>query len=277
MIKNNCKVSVIIPTFNREDDLVNTIKCLLEQKFDEGYEIVVIDQTKKHDDKTLAFLEEAKDKIKYIFQDIPSVTFARNNGLRNAAGDVLIFVDDDITCGVDFIKNHYKAHMEGYDVVQGRVIEDGAEDDIEDKPLWLYPWVKYKGSNNCKNKARVNVITGCNFSITKDVVNKVGYFDERFRKLAVREDSDYGYRCYKAGLKMIFEPEALVFHHRRKTGGVDTGIENQYFNKFYYECEMLFVTKHFALPFRWLYIFRRYIYGKRQLYKLILSSYRKWS
>jgi glycosyltransferase involved in cell wall biosynthesis len=275
-MKNNekCEVSIVVPSYNREEELVHTLECILNQECDFNYEIILIDQTKDHNNNTKLFLDSIKNRVNYIFQETPSITVARNIGIKNSKGDLIIFIDDDITCDKNFINHHYETYKQGYDVIQGRIIEDDGENDIDTKPLWLYPWIKYKGSNNCEIKAKTNVITGCNFSISRKVVDKVGYFDERFQKISIREDTDYGYRSYKAGLRMIFEPKALVFHHR-SSGGVETGIKNHYFDNSYYYCEFLFAKKHFNKIFRFVYFLRLYIIAKRKLYKLILFNFKQ--
>jgi len=132
----------------------------------------------------------------------PSLTKARNEGIRQAKGDVIVFVDDDTTFEPDFLTHHLHAHRNGADVVQGRVMEEGAR--MADKPIWISSRLKYSGSNTCRTPGKTNTITGCNFSISRKVVETIGDFDERFQGLATREDSDYGLRAYRAGLNLRF-------------------------------------------------------------------------
>lgn len=94
-------VSVLICTYNREDMLVNTLKDVVAQKTD-NVEIVVIDQTEKHTVDTENYLHEISPLIKLIKQE-PSLTKARNRALREAKGNVLIFIDDDVRLSRDFI------------------------------------------------------------------------------------------------------------------------------------------------------------------------------
>jgi glycosyltransferase involved in cell wall biosynthesis len=269
-------VSVIIPTYNREEMLVQTIKCLLNQKFEYDYEILIVDQTKKHNDLTQEFLnkiQETEKKIRYFLLDNSGLTPARNFGLKNCKGNIIIFVDDDITCDENFIKNHYLIHKEGFDVVQGRVIETNKEHRIKKNPTWIYPWIKFLGGNNCLHRAKTNSLTGCNFSITQKVVEKVGYFDERYINVAIREDSDYGYRCYKAKMNMIFDPSPCVIHHRCGTGGVETGMKNIIFEPVFYDCQLLFASKHFLPILKWFYYLRLKHGAKKHLYSMIKDAY----
>ncbi|MCP3659189.1 MAG: glycosyltransferase [Bacteroidetes bacterium] len=265
------KISVIIPTYNREKALINTLQCLFDQDFDD-YEIIVVDQTMKHERTTLIFLKENKDKIKYIFSSIPSVTHARNLGIKKAIGEILVFIDDDITCQQDFLRAHYNTHCDGYEVVSGKIFEDGSEN----APIWIRSWLKYNVLMGKKDlRTKTNSITGCNFSVRKKVAEEVGGFDEGFVKIAVREDSDFGYRCYKAKKRMVYDPKAKLFHHRQTSGGVETHINNQFFDDSFYFCEFLFVSKNFLKIFAFIYKIRLYIIAKRELYKLIHNMYKK--
>lgn len=115
-------VSVLICTYNREEMLVNTLREVIAQKTD-NIEIIVVDQTKNHELNTTKFLNETLPLIKYIKQE-PSLTKARNRALREAQGNILIFIDDDVRLSRDFINQHIKAYQAGYQVVQGRVLLD---------------------------------------------------------------------------------------------------------------------------------------------------------
>jgi glycosyltransferase involved in cell wall biosynthesis len=260
------QATLIIPTYNREELLVQTLQCALKQDLD-AYEILVVDQTDEHTPETDGFLCEHAGRMQIIRHSPPSLTTARNEGIRQAKGDVIVFIDDDTTFEPDFLARHIEAHRDGADVVQGRVMEDGAR--IADKPIWISSRLKYAGSNTCKTPGKINTITGCNFSITPKVVETIGYFDERFQGIATREDSDYGLRAYRAGLTLRFEPAAEVFHHRSTSGGVAGGVENQFFNQSYYQCEMLFARKHFSKSVVALYRLRLFLRGAKQIRRLI--------
>lgn len=238
------KVSIIVPTYNREEALVNTITDCLSQSFDEK-EIVVIDQTKEHNDKTVNFITSVQEKIVYIKENTPGLTRARNIGARSASGDILIFIDDDVVLDNDFIANHVDNYIHrNADAVQGRIIEDNSQP--SEQPQWVKNNLRFIGSNNCLSFGKTNTLTGCNFSVKKDVYLKIGGFDERYTKSANNEDSDFGLRLYKNNFNIVFSPLAKLKHLRITNGGVDTGIENQKLSLSYYYCELLFARKNFS-------------------------------
>jgi len=164
------------------------------------------------------------------------------------------------------------AHEAGAALVQGRGLEDNAR--VADKPIWISRRLRYSGSNTCATEGPINTITGCNFSVRREVIDTIGGFDERFTGLATREDSEFGLRAYRAGIKMAFAPRALVFHHRSNTGGVADQVNNQFFDRSYYRCELLFARLHFSPLVAAVYRFRLLLRGLRQLRKLIAGAER---
>jgi GT2 family glycosyltransferase len=262
------KVSLIIPTYKREELLVNTIKCALDQTY-QDYEIIVVDQTKVHTKETQTFLAEIKTKIVYIQEEKASLTHARNVGVQRAKGDIFIFTDDDVVFERDFIENYVCAHQKA-DVIQGRVIHLNTP---MDKEISRVTWnIKFPGGENLLHEAFTNIFIGCSFSLKRKVYEKVGDFDENFIGCAVREDSDYSLRCYKAGFPILFYPDAMLTHLASTAGGVDADNSTQHFNYSYYLCEMRFASKHFPWIIQKYYAFRLYLRGFRAIKRLVSKA-----
>lgn len=86
------KVSVIIPTYNREKYITKALESVLAQSY-KDFEVIVVDDGSK--DNTQQNLKRYQDKIKYIYQDNAGVSAARNTGIRHASGEWLAFLDSD--------------------------------------------------------------------------------------------------------------------------------------------------------------------------------------
>jgi glycosyltransferase involved in cell wall biosynthesis len=85
--------SVIIPVFNRADEIRSSIESVLRQSF-EDFEIIVVDDGST--DETAAVAGSFTDpRIKYIFQENKERSAARNNGIKNASGEYICFLDSD--------------------------------------------------------------------------------------------------------------------------------------------------------------------------------------
>ena len=99
------KVSVIIPTYNREKYVVKALDSVLSQNF-EDYEIIVVDDGST--DNTKEDLKRYKDKINYIYQDNSGVSAARNTGIKLAKGEWLAFLDSDDEWMPDYLSTQFE-------------------------------------------------------------------------------------------------------------------------------------------------------------------------
>jgi glycosyltransferase involved in cell wall biosynthesis len=90
--KSSPRVSVVIPTYNRGEMLVEAIESVLAQTFD-GFEVIVVDDGSK--DQTSKLLEPYLDRITYRLQQNGGVAAARNHGTRLSRGEYICFLDSD--------------------------------------------------------------------------------------------------------------------------------------------------------------------------------------
>ena len=86
------KVSIIIPTYNREEFITETINSVLNQTY-KDFEIIVVDDGST--DNTKQKLEPFKSRIKLIEQKNSERAVARNNGVKNSSGEYIAFLDSD--------------------------------------------------------------------------------------------------------------------------------------------------------------------------------------
>ena len=95
-------ISIVIPTMNRFDSLKRTI-CNITKGTLLPKEIIIVDQSQEDEivNRTIEFLEKQKVKCIYLHQDQPSLTTARNNGMKYVTGDIVIQMDDDVDIHID--------------------------------------------------------------------------------------------------------------------------------------------------------------------------------
>lgn len=220
-------VSVVICTYNREQILCDTIGHMLGQDYPR-FEIIVVDQTETHEAATQACLEAliAEGKIRYLFASPPGLCRARNAAIRAAKGPVVLFVDDDILPSSLLIRKH--AAMYATDSAIGGVagavlLPDGRQvDDFLNNRNTLRDCLVPTPAS----PRNVAYAVGCNMSYHKDVLMRVGLFDEGYGVLAFMEEADLAVRVRKTlGLRIAYQPEALAVHLRSGAGGCRTGIE----------------------------------------------------
>jgi len=86
------RVSVVIPTYNRQDLVVEAIESVLAQTYT-GFEVIVVDDGST--DETAARIEPYLDRVNYRTQENRGVAAARNTGIRLAQGEFVCFLDSD--------------------------------------------------------------------------------------------------------------------------------------------------------------------------------------
>jgi GT2 family glycosyltransferase len=256
-------ISIIVPTYGREEPLKDTIADLLQQDYS-NFEILVVDQTPIHLPSIQSYLEELEkiQKIRWFKLNWASLPGARNYGIRQAKGEIILFIDDDVKIPVDYLKNHARNYQDKPEIgaVAGRVfdrmkLEDsqsqhqGDTYSIEDLPpeamdpgiAWYYIDLVHTTKAQPVISAR-----GCNMSFRQEIFKKYGvWFDERFRGSAVREESDFCLRLRRTGYQIWYDPEAHLVHLGEETGGChDIGTRSLKYQVTFYHNHFLMALKN---------------------------------
>ncbi len=225
-------ISAIVPTYNREEPLRDSIADLLAQDYPH-LEIIVVDQTRNHTPEIAAYLRDmaAGGKIRLFHVPWASLPGARNYAVRRAQGEIILFIDDDVKLPPGFLKAHARNYLDKPEVgsVAGRVFDrmklsdSGGNFTIEDLPkeamdpgiAWYYIDLVHT-----VKPQQVLSVRGCNMSFRRAIFSQYGLqFDERFRGSAVREESDFCLRLRQTGYKIWYDPEAHLVHLGEETGG----------------------------------------------------------
>ena len=98
------QVSLIIPTYNRQEIVSQTLKYLKKQSIT-GFEVILVDQTVSNDSNLKNFKNDGFI-YKYIKITETGLPNARNVGAENAKGDILVFIDDDSIPDPDLIQSY---------------------------------------------------------------------------------------------------------------------------------------------------------------------------
>jgi len=213
------RVSVIISAYNAENTIEDLIKSLSQQNFSkEKTEIIVVNDCST--DRTLDILErlikqDFQFKI-YSHEKNQGLSAARNTGIKNSTGRILIFMDADMIVGVSYLENHVDFHNNRQVIgVVGGIVP--AEDLKVDK-YQKYLYKSRRGAKRFSPKSSIpyNVFLFNNTSIKREVIENCGLFDE---KICVYggEDTEYSFRVsqkYPEGLFCSFSLRATHNHYR---------------------------------------------------------------
>lgn len=235
---NQPLVSVIIPTYKREQPLVDSIQDVLKQNYPH-FEILVVDQTENHSQDVDSFLRlhHEKEQIKWYRVDWASLPKARNYGVSKAKGEIVIFIDDDVQLSEDYISCHVQNYLDNDHIgaVAGRVLdrmkqfsaqtgEKGYSTVFKEHldPKASDPGLAWYHLDFVYLIKPQKIITarGCNMSFRRDIFTKYHiWFDERFRGSAVREESDFCLRLRSTGYDIWYDPQAQLVHLGEEIGG----------------------------------------------------------
>ncbi|AFZ19395.1 hormogonium polysaccharide biosynthesis glycosyltransferase HpsN [Allocoleopsis franciscana] len=118
-------ISVIIPTYGREEPLRDTLEDVLQQDYP-AFEVLVVDQSPTHQPETQSYLEQLANnhKIQWFRVAWASLPGARNYAVRRASGEIVLFIDDDVQMPIGCLKAHARNyHRSEIGAVAGRVFD----------------------------------------------------------------------------------------------------------------------------------------------------------
>lgn len=211
------RISVVVPTYERRQDLEECIKSLLNSDV-LPLEIIVLDSSPWDGipDSAIAHV------TRYISIPHKSRIYARNVGIFLARGEIVAFLDDDTVVDRSWLSRlaesyvnprvggvggrvipHGKSREYHYRIRRsdtGKVQRDGLVLGNFDMPVGPLP---------------VDHLPGCNMSFRRDALMQIGGFDERFQGNCFRDDTDVCLRTRDLGYELIYHPEALVWHKYR--------------------------------------------------------------
>lgn len=218
-------LSIVIPAYNREDVAKESIDSLFSQSLDKKrYEVIVVDDASTDD--TFKILKELRSDYPIrIFRNNhnrgPAAT--RNFGVKQAVGNIILFLDVDIIAVPKLLEKHYNWHQRRPEKEFALVGKTAWHQDLKTTPFmrWLEsggPMVDFTGLEKDAETNFLNFYTG-NVSLKKKLFLENGGFDENFSAAGspAYEDTELGLRLQKAGMRLFYSEEALGYHNDFKT------------------------------------------------------------
>ena len=264
-------ISVIICTYNRERYIYNVLGSIAQGTLQpDRYEIILVDNNCT--DNTRSEVDRfCKDypqiSLHYYVESKQGLSHARNRGIKESNGDLLVYVDDDATVNTDYLKTYadwFASHPET-DAAGGPIIphyETGSE------PRWMTYFIKrlltgylYFG-NKPKPFPGDNYPGGGNAAYRSSVFRKVGLYNVELGRngdsLAGGEEKDIFDKMKRLGMQFVYLPDAILYH---SIPGYK--LEPDYFNR---------LTRGIGQSER----ARTLKIGKGSYRKRLLSEFKKW-
>jgi len=197
------QVSVVVPTFNRKEKLLECLSSLERQTFSlQEFEVIVVDDGSTDETGTSVqeYLTQAKLQLKFIQSEHAGPGVARNVGVQHASGDIIAFIEDDVTADEHWLEHALREFQSGsIDCVEGITLLQGSSESVRvfDEPEHFS-------------------FIPCNLFVKKDVFARLGGYDAHFfdkeTNLYFREDADFGFRMLEAECRILKVNDVVVQH-----------------------------------------------------------------
>ncbi len=203
------KASVIIPTYKRPDLLRQLLASLSRQQTEYEFEVIAVNDDPE-DNLSALELEFSDISVSIInLSEDHGRSIARNTGVRASDGDIIIFLDDDMTVVDGFITGHMDAHVHPKTAVVGNLLS--APEYARD-PLARY--IERQGAK--KREPGAPLPPKCfrtgNGSVSRQFFEEVGMFDESFRTYG--EDLDLAMRLSYKGAEFVLADDAISYNYQ---------------------------------------------------------------
>lgn len=217
------KITVVICTFNRCESLARALAsaACLTVPASVAWEVLVVnnnstDQTR---DVVEEFARRHPGRFRYLFEPRPGKSYALGTGIREALGDVLAFIDDDVTVEPTWLQNLTGSlHNGNWIGAGGRILPRWNSP----PPSWLLPdqpWAVAPLAIFDKGPEPGPLYEppfGTNMAFYKSVFERYGGFRTDLGPrpgCEIRnEDTEFGRRLLEAGEQIRYEPTAVVYH-----------------------------------------------------------------
>jgi glycosyltransferase involved in cell wall biosynthesis len=201
--------SVIIPAHNKPHDLIRAVRSLKYQLEKLGnIEVVIVDDGS--DPPLERFVEgELKDIDFSIVRNdkVLGRGAARNAGVKAARGEVIIFMDSDMTAHPEFVVQHLEAHSgEVSKAAIGHVIWTGLSS--------LHRYLETRGVKKLKEGQPIpwRYFDSSNSSLRKNQFERAGFFHEGIKSWG-GEDTLLGYNLHREEVPLTYLKGAITYHH----------------------------------------------------------------
>lgn len=206
------KYSIIVPVFNRPDEVDELLQSLCKQTV-KDFEVLIIEDGSSKDCKSVTEKYDKKLDVKYFKKPNSGPGQSRNYGAERANGDFLIVLDSDVV-----LPNDYLMAVED-ELLKNPTEAFGGPDTAHPSFTPVQKAISYSmtsffttgGIRGGKAKLDKFYPRSFNMGIRRDVYLKLGGFS----KMRFGEDIDFSYRIVEAGYKPRLFPEAWVWHKRR--------------------------------------------------------------
>lgn len=221
MNQRHAAVDIVVATRNRPR-LVERAIASIRASAHVDLTIWVIDQSDDDQTSAVVALQMHDDpRVRYVRQAVPGLSLARNTGVAAGSAPVILFTDDDCRVGHEWVGAMLAELADPATwAAFGRVLPEYPDGLADAEPDRAYPpalGVKlatrrtvYEG-----NLLQLGFGHGASMGVRRECYERLGGFDELLGAggaLGAWEDRDFGYRVLAAGGRIVYTPDAVLYH-----------------------------------------------------------------
>nr|WP_299388760.1 glycosyltransferase [Allomuricauda sp.] len=206
-------ISIIVPVYNRPDEIKELLESLVAQNFQGDYEVVIVEDgsTESSENIVKSFGEQLQ--LSYYFKENSGPGDSRNFGMRKARGNYFIILDSDCILPEQYL-------VEVHEELNTDFVHCFGGPDAADKKFTVvqkainfvmtsfFTTGGIRGGEKSVGKFQPRSF---NMGISREAFEKVGGFG----RIHPGEDPDLTFRIWKAGFGSRLFPKAYVYHKRR--------------------------------------------------------------
>ena len=218
------KISVVVCTYNRCDCILDALNSLARQDISKDlYEVLLINNNST--DSTESFCKNFGQQFpdlhyRYMIETQQGLSHARNRGIAEAVGELIVFIDDDAVAEADYLTKlvAFFEHTPNAAACGGRIYPRFESR----RPRWMSHFlVSLTSSINLGNSVKTftnrQFPVGANMTVRKKMFDKYGVFNpdlgRKGNSMDGAEEKDLFYRMMHGGEKIYYVPDAIVHHY----------------------------------------------------------------
>ncbi|MGV6844648.1 MAG: glycosyltransferase, partial [Lutibacter sp.] len=207
------KFSIVIPVYNRPQEIDELLESLTKQDYDNDFEVIVVEDGSEISCKSVVEKYNKDLNLKYFYKENTGAGLSRNFGMQQASGNYFVIFDSDciipnqyLSAVSEHLKTYFTDGFGGPD--RAHVSFSNVQKAINYAMTSFFTTGGLRGNKKSLHKFQPRSF---NMGISKQAFIKTGGFS----KMKIGEDIDLSFRLWKNNFKTQFINEAYVYHKRR--------------------------------------------------------------
>ncbi len=254
---NKLTFSVVVPTFNRNEDLARCLGCLSRQTY-QDFEVIISNGGDYSSAERVASGFKGL-RIKIVNQDKRGLSAGRNSGWQHSRSDIVCFIDDDLAVSPQWMENIADTFLSDDNIggVSGPTIIPDDRQANRDLALFLNsfkttpniffrflgklylsiilenrvkdvgrilksgaftPGSNYKDCLSLTNTIDVDYLEACHMCFRRKLLEQLKGFDYIYEGTGEWQEPDLSFKVRQKGYRLVFNPKAVTYHYISQAG-----------------------------------------------------------